>query len=215
MATLSRELPKTVFVLSLPLFWGFITFGCLMMFDIYRFEFAKTSDVYWLLRMALFIPIWLLLRDWNLLDMEMDCYRIGSVSMPLGNWKFWLGIAYVAALMATFAPPVGFLTRATFGAIISPIFEEYMARSPLRRWFKDGYLKLFGMAVISSVFFSIMHWFYLPDLGASMSFPEHIQKFIAHFIFGMVMAILYFITKRIQVPLAFHIISNLQWVPKS
>lgn len=204
---------NSLLILALPILWGVLTFLCLKMFDVHRFSIAKTGDIWWLVRMAALIPLWIQLSKWNLLDDNMHTIRFGKISIPLGNWKFWLSIAYAMAVFASFGPHLGFVTRATFGAIVSPIFEEYLIRAPLRRWFKAGYLKLLIATTLSSALFALMHWFYLPDFGASMSFEEHQTKFLAHFIFGFVLAVIYFATKRIQIPLILHIISNLRWVP--
>lgn len=42
---------------------------------------------------------------------------------------------------------------------------------------------------------------------------EHLYKFVMHFVFGASMEILYMVTKRIDVPIVVHMISNLRWVP--
>ncbi len=196
---------ESAFLLTLPLLWGLLTFACLQMFDIYRFQNVKTGHAYWLIRMVILLPLWIYFYRRGLLEDP-----VGKPS--LGTWRFYLGGAYALAFLATFGPNLGFFTRATFGSIVSPILEEYLCRAPLRRWLGNP-CQFAALSVLSSGIFASMHWFYLYDFGASLRAVDAAEKFLAHFLFSLLMCVVFYFTKRIQIPILLHGLSNLRWVP--
>lgn len=182
-------------VLGLPLFWGVLTSASLALAGVI------SDEILWLVRMLCFVPAWFWIR------------RIGIMNSHPVSSKIWLMFAYTSAFAVVLGPDLGFFSRATFGVIVSPIFEELFCRLPLSLEFHRRWWRRVLILVISSGSFALLHWFYLADFGAALSPLENLEKFGMHFVFGAGMGALYMVTKRIEVPIVVHMISNLRWVP--
>lgn len=166
----------------------------------------------WILQMTLVIPFWIWLFRKNLYEEQTQFLKIFKVKLSLGRPTFYLAIAYISAILSLFFHDRWFGKWLVFGGIVSPIFEELFSRNLITPWLKTTWKSFLLVSVISSISFSLMHWGFNGMNSFDLPIAHQIQKFLSHFLFGMILCVIFRFTKSIQILIWIHIASNLPFI---
>jgi membrane protease YdiL (CAAX protease family) len=105
-----------------------------------------------------------------------------------------------------------FLISISTAMIFIPILEEFAARGCLINIPTTHKKTLITIIILSSATFSLSHWFTNESLTGIISWQQHVCKFLAHFNFGLMQAIITINYKKIDLAIILHMIGNISWV---
>ncbi len=212
----SRNRKVFIALVFAPLGWGVLSF---LIFSVLQPRLPGLPRGFtpwwiwlWLLQMALVIPFWRWLEKLNLHSEQRLTVNIGQTALSLGSPVFYLWIAYIAAIPGIFTFNHWYGKWFVFGGLVSPVFEELLARNSLTPWLRKGWIPYLALAAVSSASFSLMHWGF--NGGGSFSLPveQQLWKFVNHFIFGFALCLLFRFTKNIPILIWLHVFSNLRFL---
>ena len=201
--------------LCLPILWGFLSY---LVFSLLGPLLPKFPDGVtpkwiwlWILQIILFIPVWkLILKAYYSYDELFLTIR--KLKIPLGKVKHYLIVSYIVVVPTIFTYDQWYGKWLVFGGIVSPIFEELFSRYCLKPYFKEKFYKFLLAAILSSLCFSIMHWGYNGLSAFDLSPEAQLQKLWTHFQFGMILCLIYRVTRSIQIVIWLHIFSNVSYL---
>ena len=199
-----------------PLGWGFLSY---LVFSLLgpNLPVAGTGSVpkwiwLWLLQMSLALPFWVWMAKLGLEKEQRQRIGMPGFTIPLGKPVYYLAIAYLAALSAMPFHDRWYGQWLVFGGIVSPIFEELFSRNLLTPWLKRNWGAYLAAAAISSAAFALMHWGFNNLEAFSFTLEQQAQKFVAHFLFALVLCVIYRFTKSVQLLIWLHIAMNLKFL---
>ncbi|MCB9073436.1 MAG: CPBP family intramembrane metalloprotease [Bdellovibrionaceae bacterium] len=202
--------------LLLPLTWGilsYVIFSLLRpLISISQFGSAPLWMWLWLLQMILFTPFWVWLFKQNFPLEQRNAIRIFGKKIPFGKPLHYLFIAYIAAAAAIPFHNTWYAEWLVFGGIVSPIFEELFSRNLLTPWLKKSWVSFLSASAVSSTAFALMHWGFNNAEAFVFSPQQQFLKFLSHFIFAMVLCLIFRLSKSVQLLIWLHIVSNLQFI---
>lgn len=199
-----------------PLFWGilsYVIFSVLKpMLPISQFVSAPLWMWLWLFQMAVFVPFWIWLLKQNFENEQRKTIKILKLEIPLAKPLYYLILAYVAAIPAIPFHNTWYAKWLVFGGIVSPIFEELFSRNLLTPWLKKNWMSFLSVSAISSVAFALMHWGFNNAEAFAFTPQQQVLKLLSHFVFAMVLCVIFRFTKSVQLLIWLHIASNLQFI---
>jgi len=134
------------------------------------------------------------------------------MEIPLGKPLYYLLIAYLAAIAAIPFNNTWYAEWLVFGGVVSPIFEELFSRNLLTPWLKKTWILFLSVSSISSAAFALMHWGFNNAEALTFTPQQQMLKFLSHFVFAMVLCVIFRFTKSVQLLIWLHIASNLQFI---
>lgn len=209
---------KYFFNISLlaPIMWGILSY---IIFSILKpklpindFLSAPLWVWLWLFQMVVIAPFWIWLAQQRLELEQRNSVRILNLEIPLGKPIFYLCLAYIMAVVAIPFHDTWFGKWLVFGGIVSPIFEEYFSRNLLTPWLKKNWIIFLLASAVSSSAFAIMHWGFNDADSFNLIPQQQLLKFLSHFVFGMVLCVIFRFSKSIQLVMWLHFISNVQFI---
>lgn len=199
-----------------PLSWGLLSYFIFSvlkpLLPISQFASAPLWMWLWLLQMAVFSPFWFWLSRQNLEMGQRKTIKLLKLEFPLGNPSHYLILAYVAAISVIPFHDTWYAKWLVFGGIVSPIFEELFSRNLLAPWLKQNWASFLSVSAISSAAFALMHWGFNNAEAFAYTPQQQLLKFLSHFVFSMVLCVIFRFTKSVQLLIWLHIASNLQFV---
>ncbi len=187
-----------LWIVTLPLFWGLLSF---LLHGVLRphlpaLPIGFTPWWIWLLQIIVMIPLWIKLIQ----------------SDPRSAPRIFLYFAYAAAIVTVFAFDTWYGKWLAFGGIVSPVFEELFSRYLLSNWFKDRFLTYLKWAALSSIAFSVMHWGFNSEMVFGLSLGQQLSKFGSHFIFALILCLIFRFSKSISLVILLHMAANLRFI---
>ncbi len=195
-------LPKLFWALA-PLLWGAFT---------WFLAFGKGSCIPLSYAIRMIIPIlllsWYFRKTFDKTAKTIEV-RFFGYQIPLINWRFIISLTtlllfglWIYTLFFS-APIPAVLSSIIFGVMASSSLEELMARSYFIKYKMSGLQFLF-FNFITSISFTLMHAGYTET-------PQPLYQLFfinGHFLFSFMLGILAYKSKRIEIPLLIHMLSN-------
>lgn len=126
-----------------------------------------------------------------------------QTALPVPPYTLFVALMFVS--MALY-----WWTAVTFFSLMAiSIIEEFFSRIVFIKYPHLTPNKFLLLALISSASFALMHWFYQFDFCYGFTACEGINKFADHSAFGFLLAMIAYKTKRIELPIIVHIVSNI------
>lgn len=199
-----------------PIGWGFLSY---LVFSVLKpsLLIAHISTVplwvwLWVFQMILVIPFWVWMSRHGFDREQRQSIGISKLKLPLGRPFHYLVFAYLTAVSAIPFHDRWYGQWLVFGGIVSPIFEELFSRNFLTPWLKRSWVAYFSASAISCAAFALMHWGFNNLQAFALTPYQQIQKFVSHFVFGLVLCVIFKFTKSIQLLIWLHVASNLQFI---
>ena len=207
---------RSYICLLAPLIWGilsYVIFSVLKpLLSINQFASAPFWMWLWLLQMAAFIPFWIWLLKQNFELEQRQTVKTLGLEISFGKPLYYLILAYLAAITAIPFHDTWYAKWLVFGGIVSPIFEELFSRNLLTPWLKKTWVSFLSVSAVSSAAFAFMHWGFNNAEAFAFTSQQQLLKFISHFVFAMVLCVIFRFTKSVQLLIWLHIASNLQFI---
>ncbi len=105
-----------------------------------------------------------------------------------------------------------FLQSISTAMIFIPLLEEFSARGFLINIANTHKKTIITLIILSSITFSLSHWFTSESLTGIVSWQQHARKFLSHFNFGLMQSIITLYCQRIDLAILLHMIGNIDWV---
>jgi len=130
--------------------------------------------------------------------------RFFNYRLPLPSWRIFV-IAVFVGIIIFFTPvrEYALIESLVLGILLSSITEELITRSMFVKY-KMNLLEFIFFNIISSFAFTYMHAFYEQNGVALMQLIQN-----GHFQFSFILGILVYNTKRIELTILLHVLSNL------
>lgn len=164
--------------------------------------FYESFFMEWALKGTLFFTGIGLILGKNFLVQHTITYKNYSLN-TLYIWIFLYGIIGCPLLLLE-----GAFSLFATSCILSPILEEFVARGfltilpPMSEW------RVIALIMINAAAFSLMHWFWQDGMIGIITWQQHVNQFIGHFVFGTLLAIIVYKYKRIDGAILLHCLSN-------
>ncbi len=207
---------RSYFSLLAPLGWGvlsYVIFSVLKPFlPVDRFGSVPLWIWLWLLQMVVFSPFWFWLSRQNFEMEQRNTIKILRLEAPLGKPLYYLILAYLAAITTIPFHNTWYAKWLVFGGIVSPVFEELFSRNLLTPWLEKTWISFLSVAAMSSMAFALMHWGFNNAEAFEFTSQQQLLKFLSHFVFAMVLCVIFRFTKSVQLLIWLHAASNLQFI---
>ncbi len=180
--------------------WGLITLGCRVAIDYVNYpQYLSGYPIFrimYFLRALVYLPVLMVIYKIFLPELHDTHQRI----------YIWYGILSLICILSGFFVKTKFWNYMLDGCLVSPFIEEIIARFILYEA-RNKRFKMYALvAIITSLSFGIMHFFYEPStLIPSMILP----KLSAHFVFGLMLCGVFWFLPRLGVLAIIHALSNL------
>jgi membrane protease YdiL (CAAX protease family) len=201
---------RSIFIaaIGMPLYWGLVSFlifwlGPMILASIPVGNIPRGAWL-WLICLATLIPFWRWMLPLRLEKLQRNL----RVDSP----RFYLIVAYLTALSALPMHGTWYYKWFAFGAIVSPIIEELFSRHMLTPWLRASFIKYLGIATLSSLTFSLMHWGYNSGAPFEMPVAQQLYKLWGHWQFAMLLALIFRFSRSLTLVILLHIASNLAWI---
>ena len=199
-----------------PISWGFLSYFIFSvlrpLISVSHLTSAPLWMWLWILQMIAFVPFWIWLSSRKFDVQQRNAVRILGHDFPLGKSVYYLIFAYVTAVTALPFYNTWYAEWLVFGGIVSPIFEELFSRNLLTPWLKKSWLLFLSASAVSSAGFAMMHWGFNNAEAFNFTLQQQSLKFLSHFVFAMVLCVVFRFTKSVQLLIWLHIASNLQFL---
>lgn len=130
-----------------------------------------------------------------------------DIKLYLVPWRILIGIVFLGiGLSFCFVPLWQYvaINSIVLGVLLSPCIEELISHSIFVKYSMNGF-EFVCFNLLSSISFAIMH------MGYSADFYITKDMFIEHIAFSFLMGLLAYETKRIELPIICHMLSNFSY----